>query len=297
MEIGDYRLGPLPHRRIKLGGRFRIEPGNYREGIFKQFLADSHGAPYAAEMLLGEQVEIITDNLQGCHRLNRAGKPSQLQQQAVAEVDGADSGGLQLPDSLPDPSDFIHRKIFPFGKGKVIGNRLEVAGKVAVIVEIPYDMEGYEALVVSNVLLFELSDKIFYQRRARGGDYRLEIIFRGSLGSTPELTREIFRDVILRTVVGGLEVAVGFGELSAVLSQRKRIPAPRLLLGGRGFQSRHLVDGLAYLVLEFGACHFEHPYITDLQRRKTQLLFLLISKFQPFIHRSQLRFRQDLRER
>ena len=131
-------------------------------------------------MLLDELFEIVGQNL--------AGQPPgaavdrnlrHLQQQALPQVAGADTGRLQFVQDSEQALQLLGRSLDSEREGDVVGNGFQIAAQVTVLVDAPDQIGGQTHVTLRKVAETELFEQIFGQRTAFGQENRtLFVVFR-----------------------------------------------------------------------------------------------------------------------
>ncbi len=209
-------------------------------------------------MSFGEEVEIVAEHLAGRELLGGARQAVNLQQQAVAEVGRAYSGGVEGAGKVPHAFHGRSGDVEPLGHEYVVGYCPRLAGEVAVVVEVPYDMAGGHPLRVGE---FELLVDLPHKRLVEGlavsvGRYRGVGVL--EVGPPPECVagEEVVGHVVVGGEVGPAQLLRGLGEFGAVLGE-----GLSGVFGGIGsFERGHILDGPAHLFLDLRPVHLQQAH-------------------------------------
>ena len=133
--------------------RFGREPDNFVDRVAELVLADRQPRDQLFVVLFRKFIEIGGQNLAG-EFLSRIqfGQGIQLQQQALFQITGANSHGLELLDGVERFLDLVYGCVDAGAECDVVGNGCQIPAQIAVVVDTSDDVFGYGHLSFGQIL-------------------------------------------------------------------------------------------------------------------------------------------------
>ena len=166
-------------------------------------------------MFLDELVEIVGQDLARETLRPRIERLLlQLQEQAFPQIAGPDTGRFQLVNHPEQPFELLGRSLDTHRKGDVVGDRLQVAPQVAVLVDAAHEIGRQPHVPLRKVAVTELFDQVFRQRTPLGKVNRaLFVVFRKVVDAAFVRGRIILAQVLVHGDLLGLLLLFGDGLL------------------------------------------------------------------------------------
>ena len=224
-------------------------------GLFQLLFAHVALAHDFVVVLLGKLVEHLVHNFVGQQVGGRTLVTLELQQQAFAQVRGPHAGRLELLNHLQNILDLAHRHVEPHLEDEVVGDSLDGALQIAVVVDVADDVLGNLIRGFVERLFAQLALEIVVERRGRDkGNILFLVVFREVVGFEPVVGDVVFGAVVAQRELfgrfGGISVFVGVG---VVVVQAVEAFFPALFQGG-------VVDQLLlHALFKFHFGKFEEP--------------------------------------
>ncbi|MNI29299.1 hypothetical protein D3C73_831140 [compost metagenome] len=177
----DVRNDVLGFGGLDLRARARVEALDQLDDLAQLIFLELHATHQLAVVAAAKQVDVIGDQALGLGQPRGLGRQlAQLQQQAFAQVAGADAGGLELLDAVQDGFDFVQFDV----QFRVEGfeDFLEGFVQVALIVDAVDQGHGDQAIGVGHRGQVQLPQQVALQAfagRGAGGEVPLVIIIAG----------------------------------------------------------------------------------------------------------------------
>ena len=264
-EVGDdlLRLVVVAVVDLAAGGRVEL-PDLVQDGL-ELVGVQVEAVHELRELTALELVETVADDADGVRHRGRLLLVFQLDEEAFAEVAGADAGGFELLDDLQHRLHLGGVRLDARPEGEVIDQGLNVAAKVAVIVQAADDESGDGPLVLGEVPVAELLLKALGEALLDGEC----VVFRALVGA-PILDGPVVirRGIVVR--IGRVGILEGAAAVLAVLhfgdGHIAGFVGIAAALGGV-VDDRVVVQDLAHVLLERLHRHLDQLDGLDLERR------------------------------
>ena len=172
-DVGGRIGSPLGVEVARLGG----QAADFGDGIAELLLAHLQAGHQLLVVLLDELVEVIgQDAARKTARRRVHRQLPHLQQQALAQVAGADAGRLQVVDDVEQPFELLRRGLDAQREGDVVGDGIQLPTQVAVLVDAPHQVGGQPHLPLREVAVAELLDQVLLQRTPLGENHRTLLV-------------------------------------------------------------------------------------------------------------------------
>ncbi|MCY1419340.1 hypothetical protein D9M71_349260 [compost metagenome] len=159
----------------------RVEALDQFDDLAQLVFLELHAAHQLAVVTAAEQVDVVGDQALGFGQPGGLGVHlAQLQQQALAQVAGADAGWLELLDTVQDGFDFVELDVHFRIEG--VADLFEAFVQVALVVDAVDQGDGDKPVGVGHRCQVQLPEQVALQAlasRCAGGEVPLVVVIAG----------------------------------------------------------------------------------------------------------------------